>query len=206
MLGEHVDELAAVAVEKLVLIQGGVLGPEDLSAERQILPADLEIKPDTPSLLQQQGRAEIDAAGADVDNGGGDAGLRNPGSVSGLIDGVKHDGGSQRDFHILAALFLVQLLQDLAPQGAKLTARQRQGGGQAATAGDPAQYRIIKYYPVKGVGLIGSGPGDNQKDLAGMPNADPGLADQSARFLNDIPFFALFKHRQIKSPVILRRR
>ena len=39
-----------------------------------------------------------------------------------------------------------------------------------------------------------------------MPNADPGLADQSARFLNDIPFFALFKHRQIKSPVILRRR
>ena len=39
-----------------------------------------------------------------------------------------------------------------------------------------------------------------------MSHADPGLTDQSARFLNDIPFFALFKHRQMKSPVILRRR
>ena len=77
---------------------------------------------------------------------------------------------------------------------------------QAAPAGDAAQHGVVKYHPVKGVRLIGRSPGDDQQDLAGVSYADAGLADQGARFLDDIPFFALFKHRQIKSPIILRGR
>ena len=207
MLGEHVDELTAVAVMDLVVAaEGRVIPAEDLGAEGHVLAVDLEIEPDPASLVHHERGPEIHAPGADVDDGGGHAGLRHTGGVPGLVDGVEHDGHVQRDLHVLAALLLVELLQDLAPEGGQLAPRQGEGGGEPAPAGDAAQHGVVKYHPVKGVRLIGRSPGDDQQDLAGVSYADAGLADQGARFLDDIPFFALFKHRQIKSPIILRGR